>query len=58
MVVLRRRQVACLRMIMIGTAVAGSLLFIYHYVDKPGYEDEIDRAVKELREETRKREHT
>ena len=45
-------------MIMIGTAVAGSLLFIYHYVDKPGYEDEIDRAVKELREETRKREHT
>ena len=53
MVVLRRRQVATLRLIVFGCLMLGTLYTVYHYVDGgPDYTAEMERMVHEFNNET------
>ena len=52
MVVLRRRQVACIRMGLFTFLIGAGLVFVYHYVDNNDYQKQMEDAIKILERDT------
>ena len=54
MVVLRRRQVACIRMGLFTFLIGAGLVFVYHYVDNNDYQKQMEDAISILERDTSK----
>ena len=54
MVVLRRRQVACIRMGLFTFLIGAGLVFVYHYVDNNDYQKQMEDAIRILERDTGK----
>ena len=54
MVVLRRRQVACIRMGLLTFLIGAGLVFVYHYVDNNDYQKQMEDAISILERDTSK----
>ena len=54
MVVLRRRQVACIRMGLFTLLIGAGLVFVYHYVDNNDYQKQMEDAISILERDTSK----
>ena len=52
MVVLRRRQVACIRMGLFTFLIGAGLVFVYHYVDNNDYQKQMEDAISILERDT------
>merc|ERR1712131_418850 len=53
MVVLRRRQVACIRMGLFTFLIGAGLVFVYHYVDNNDYQKQMEDAISILERDTK-----